>query len=149
VVPDRITRETVIDAPPERVWAVLTEPGQVAQWFSDEVEMDVRPGGRLVFTWHEEGVLAGRVERVEPPHRLTFRWTRDGELREDNSTLVEITLTGESDGGTRLRVEETGFQSLAVPEDDQARFVDENFAGWDRELGDLREYVARQSVGDP
>jgi uncharacterized protein YndB with AHSA1/START domain len=150
VIPDRISREIVIEAPPERVWAILTDPLQLAQWFSDEVKIDARPGGRVVFTWHALGVLAGRVEAVEPPHRFAFRWMPggEGELRENNSTLVELTLTPESGGRTRLRVDESGFQGLAGSDDDRANRVDENSAGWDRELDELREYAARHLVGD-
>jgi uncharacterized protein YndB with AHSA1/START domain len=150
VIPDRISREIVIEAPPERVWAVLTEPVHLAQWFSDEVEIDTRPGGRVLFTWHGRGVLGGRVEAVEPPHRLAFRWTPggEGELRENSSTLVEITLTPESGGRTRLRVDESGFQGLAGSDGDRAHHARENSAGWDRELDELREYVARHPVGD-
>ena len=150
MIPDRITREIVIDAPPERVWAVLTEPAHLARWFSDEVEIDARPGGHVRFTWHALGVLAGRVEAVEPPHRFAFRWTPggEGELREDSSTLVEITLIPERGGGTRLRVDESGFRALAEPESDRARRADENAAGWDRELDELRAYVATRSAGD-
>jgi uncharacterized protein YndB with AHSA1/START domain len=150
VIPDRISREIVIEAPPERVWAVVTEPVHLAQWFSDEVEIDARPGGRVVFTWRRLGVLAGRVEAVEPPHRFAFRWSPggDGEWRENSSTLVEITLTAESGGRTRLRVDESGFQGLAGSDGDRAHHVDENSAGWDRELDELREYVARHPVGD-
>jgi uncharacterized protein YndB with AHSA1/START domain len=150
VIPDRIAREIVIEAPPERVWAVLTEPVHLAQWFSDAVEIDARPGGRVLFTWQGLGVLAGRVEAVEPPHRFAFRWTLggEGEWRENSSTLVEITLTPEGGGRTRLRVDESGFQGLAGSDGDRAHHVDENSAGWDRELDELQEYVARLPVGD-
>jgi uncharacterized protein YndB with AHSA1/START domain len=150
VIPDRISREIVIDAPPERVWAILTEPVHLTQWFSDEVKIDLRPGGRVLFTWHDLGVLAGRVEAVEPPHRFAFRWAPggEGELRENSSTLVELTLTPESGSRTRLRVDESGFQGLAGSDDDRAHRVEENSGGWDRELDELHEYVAQHLVGD-
>ena len=41
VVPDRISREVVIDAPPDRVWAIVTDSQHVARWFSDEAEIDL------------------------------------------------------------------------------------------------------------
>jgi uncharacterized protein YndB with AHSA1/START domain len=148
VVPDRINRETVIDAPPDVVWAIVTEPRHVARWFSDEAEIDLRPGGAMLLTWHGRGSYRGRVEAVEPPHAFVFRWMRrEGEEpAEGTSTRVEITLSAEGPR-TRLRVVESGFQELAWDEEEKARYVGENSAGWVHELTELRDYAARV-VGD-
>ena len=55
VVPDAITREIEIDAPPDVVWAIVTEARHLAGWFSDEAEIDLRPGWRdaahLAWPW--------------------------------------------------------------------------------------------------
>ena len=141
VVPDSIAREIVIDAPPERVWAIVTEAQHIAGWFSDEVEIDLRPGGAMRLTWHRHGSYTGRVETVDPPRTFAFRWLR----REDaeGSTLVVMTLTPEGDS-TRLRVVESGFAGLAWPEDERARHADENRVGWGVELDELRAYAARR-----
>ena len=143
MIPDRISREIVIDAPPAVVWAIVTEPRHVARWFSDEAQIDLRPGGAMLLTWHGHGTYRGRVEAVEPPHTFAFRWVRreDDEPGEGTSTLVEITLAGEGPR-TRLRVIETGFQRLTWAEEDKARYADENSAGWIRELDELRDYAA-------
>jgi uncharacterized protein YndB with AHSA1/START domain len=45
LVPDRIEREIVIDAPVDVVWAVVTEPELISGWLSDSVELDLRPDG--------------------------------------------------------------------------------------------------------
>ena len=46
MVPDQIERETVIAAPVERVWALLTEAEHLGRWFGDAgAEIDLRPGG--------------------------------------------------------------------------------------------------------
>ena len=105
VVPDRISREVVIDAPPDRVWAIVTEPRHVARWFSDEAEIDLRPGGAMVLTWHGHGTYRGRVEAVEPPHRFAFRWLRreDNEPGDGTSTLVEFVLAAEGLGHAATR----------------------------------------------
>lgn len=145
MVPDRISREVVIDAPPGVVWAIVTEPRHVARWFSDEAEIDLRPGGAMLLTWHGHGSYAGRVEAVEQPHRFAFRWLRregGGQPGEGTSTLVEFTLEPEGEG-TRLRVIESGFQRLAWAAEEKARYADENAAGWIRELDELRDYAAR------
>jgi len=147
MIPDRIEREILIDAPPEVVWGVVTDPEHVAGWFSDSAEIELRPGGRAILTWEEHGRVPGRVESVEPPRFFSFRWISGSgtELREDNTTLVEFTLSAEGDG-TRLRVVETGFRDLAGPDDEKAKTVDGHRDGWVRELDDLRAYV-RQRVG--
>ena len=65
-------------------------------------------------------------------------------LDEGNSTLVEFSLRAEQDS-TRLTVVETGFQDLAGPEDEKQRHFDSHRRGWELELGELGEYVARRT----
>jgi uncharacterized protein YndB with AHSA1/START domain len=140
VVPDSIAREIVIDAPPERVWAIVTEAQHLAGWFSDEAEIDLRPGGAMLVTWHAHGTYRGRVETVEAPHTFAFRWLR--RKNAEGSTLVVMTLTPEG-ASTRLRVVESGFADLTWPEDERARHADENRVGWGVELDELRAYAVR------
>jgi uncharacterized protein YndB with AHSA1/START domain len=143
VVPERIEREILIDAPPEVVWSVLTEPGHLAEWFGDSAEIDLRPGGDATFVWEGHPTGHARIETVEPPQRFSFRWIRrtGAEPREGNSTLVEFDLVAE-DGSTRLRVVESGFRELDWPEDEKRRYFSENEQGWGLELEQLREYVS-------
>ncbi len=141
VVPDSIAREIVIDAPPERVWAIVTEARHIAGWFSDEAEIDLRPGGAMRLTWHGHGSYQGRVETVDPPHTFAFRWLRRHDV-DAGSTLVVMTLSPEG-ASTRLRVVESGFGDLAWPEDEQVRHADENRVGWGVELDELRAYAER------
>ena len=144
VVPDTITREIDIDAPPDVVWGIVTEARHLAGWFSDEAEIDLRPGGAMLLTWHGHGTYRARVETVEPPHTFAFRWVlREGvEPVEGSSTLVVMTLTANG-AGTRLRVVESGFSDVSWPEGDRARYAGENAKGWIVELDELRAYAAR------
>jgi uncharacterized protein YndB with AHSA1/START domain len=146
VVPEQIERETVIAAPLERVWALLTEAEHVGRWFGDAgAELDLRPGGALSLSWEQHGTVRGRVVDVEAPRRFSYRWAalpdpHGGEPVEGNSTLVEFTLQPEADG-TRLRVVESGFASLATSEDQRASNHAGNTKGWELEIGELREYA--------
>lgn len=144
MTPDRIEREIVIDAPLEVVWAVVTAPEHIGSWFSDSAEIDLRPGGKGTLTWDEHGSFHLRVEKVDPPHALAFRWARPAgaEPRAGNSTLVDFLLSEEG-AGTRLRVVESGFAELESDEEETARHVQENTQGWEHELGELREYVSK------
>ena len=143
MIPERIEREIVIEAPIDVVCAILTEPEHVAGWFSHSAEIDLRPGGDAIFTWREHGSALAWVERVEPPRFFAFRWVRPvgQEQRKDSSTLVEFTLADEGDR-TRLRVVESGFRELDWSEDAKARYADENTQGWQLELDELRAYVS-------
>jgi uncharacterized protein YndB with AHSA1/START domain len=144
VAPDTIEREILIDAPPRVVWSIVTEAEHLAGWFSDEAEIDLRSGGRMLLTWRGHGAYEGRVETVDPPRLLAFRWqTREGEFSETNSTLVVMTLKAE-EPGTRLRVVESGFATLPWAHEARARYADENSKGWLTELDELRGYVAQR-----
>jgi uncharacterized protein YndB with AHSA1/START domain len=151
MVPDQIERETVIDAPVERVWELITEAEHLGRWFGDAgAEIDLRPGGAMVLRWGEHGTSRGRVVAVEPHTRFSYRWAPfkapGGEEPVDgNSTLVEFTLAPEGDV-TRLRVVESGFASLSTSEEQRATNHAGNTEGWRRELDELREYAEKVSV---
>jgi uncharacterized protein YndB with AHSA1/START domain len=149
MVPERIEQEIVIEAPPEVVWSVLTEPEHIGAWFSDAAEVELRRGGAMTLTWEEHGSFRARVEKVEPPYAFSFRWARpeDTEPQAGNSTLVEFSLQAEGES-TRLRVVESGFRELDLPADEQAKYAEGNTQGWQLELDELREYAAKQ-VGAP
>jgi len=150
VVPDAITREIEIDAPVEVVWKIVTEARHLAGWFSDEALIDLRPGGKMLLTWHDHGLYRARVETVDPPRTFAFRWVlRDGEEPvAGGSTLVVMTLTP-TNAGTRLTVVESGFSDLAWPEDERARYAGQNAGGWIRELDELRAYTAHATGSRP
>ena len=150
MVPDRVEREILIDAPPDVVWSVVTEAEHVGRWFSDSAAVDLRPGGELILTWDEHGAVYWRVEKVDRPHFVSFRWLRPvhdqsggDELREDNSTLVEFSLRPEGDA-TRLTVVESGFRDLSGSEEENQGHVDGHRRGWKLELGELQEYAEKR-----
>ena len=148
---DQIERETVIEAPVERVWELITEPEHVGRWFGDAgAEIDLRPGGAMVLRWTEYGTSRGRVVAVEPRTRFSYRWApfKDPggeEPIEGNSTLVEFTLQADSDG-TRLRVVESGFASLATSEEQRTKNAEGNARGWEHETDELRAYAEKVAI---
>jgi uncharacterized protein YndB with AHSA1/START domain len=145
--PQRIEREILIHAPVDVVWAVVTEPEHISGWFSDSVDLDLRPGGRAVLHWKKHGSsVHGRVERVEPPHFFSFRWVlgSGSEFDQERSTLVEFSLSAEGES-TRLTVVESGFRDLALPDDEKQRHFESHRRGWELELGELTEYIASKS----
>ena len=145
---DSIVRETLVAAPPERVWEVLTRAEYLPRWFgAEKAEIDLRPGGSLVMVWAEHGVGRCRVERVEEPLHFSFRWSieTDVEPVPGEETLVEFTLTPEN-GGTRLQVVESGFSKLDRPADKQEWHRERNVDGWRQVLDAVAAHFAQVST---
>src|ERR1700735_4464777 len=55
VAADSVKREILIEASPEVIWGVITEPEQISRWFSDEAEVEARSGGAGTLTWRPGG----------------------------------------------------------------------------------------------
>jgi uncharacterized protein YndB with AHSA1/START domain len=154
LVRQQLKREIVIEAPPEVVWDIVTEPDQIALWFSDTAELDLRPGGTGTLTWRPGGnatqpieeplAIPVQVQEVDPPRYFSYRWTHpaDAEATPVNSLLVEFTLTPEGDA-TRLSVTESGFQEI---ERDTEGEVEGHAEGWTVHLERLREHAVRESA---
>lgn len=141
---DRIEREIVIEAAPEKVWPLVAEPGF---WATDDESVrgtQATEGQSLVARHSEHGDFPVRVEKADPPRYLAYRWVSafpGEELREDNSTLVEFTLTPEGDG-TRLHVVESGFAALPTSEDNRRNVIKDHTAGWEQCLATLAARAA-------
>ena len=142
MIPNAIEKEVVIDAPLEVVWRVVTNPEQIRQWFADEAEVELRVGGtgRLRFKSGDSYQL--QVEALEPPRRFAFRWVQPegAPVRAHNSMLVEFLLEPEA-GGTRLRVVESGFDTIDWSDAEKAKYADGHSAGWHVLLDRLRAYA--------
>jgi uncharacterized protein YndB with AHSA1/START domain len=145
---DRIERETLIEASVERVWSLVAEPGF---WVADAGSVAgtvAEEGGSVIARNAEYGEFPVRVEKVEPPTYLAYRWASafsGQELTGDNSTLVEFTLTAEGDR-TRLRVVESGFAALAGSEELRSQAHKDNSGGWPQVLDALKARAEQQSV---
>lgn len=145
---DRIERDTLIEAPLERVWPLVAEPGF---WVADEGSLAgtvAKEGESIVARNSEYGDFPVRVEKVEPPTYLAYRWASafpGQELRADNSTLVEFTLSREGDK-TRLRVVESGFAALAGPEELRGKALKDNTGGWPQVLDAFRKRAERPAA---
>lgn len=71
-----------LDAPRERIFKALTDPGELAKWWgpygftTPEVEVDLRVGGGYRFGMQPpDGALfhlAGEYLEIEPPSRLAY-----------------------------------------------------------------------------
>ncbi|GAA2757401.1 hypothetical protein [Actinopolymorpha rutila] len=133
---DRIEREIMIDAPIERVWSLVSEPGW---WIGDgdrSKQTVTREGDLVVVEFQPYGRFGVLPIAADAPAYVSFRGNADpGELPgEDNSTLVEFFLT-EKDGGTLVRVVESGFDTMYPSPEGRADALRGNTQGWELQLG--------------
>jgi len=97
--------------PIERVWAALTSSDALAEWLMPN---DFEPviGHRFTFRTKPaagfDGIVHCEVLELDPPNRMVWSWA-GGKI----DTTVTMTLQPDGDGGTRLRLRQTGFHGLA------------------------------------
>ncbi|WP_405915196.1 SRPBCC domain-containing protein [Streptomyces sp. NBC_00728] len=145
---DRIERETLIEAPLERVWPLVAVPGF---WVADEESLTTTQGTEgesAVVKNAQYGEFPVRVEKVEPPTYVAYRWTSafpGDELSDGNSTLVEFTLIPEG-ANTRLRVVESGFAALSGSPDLRRKAHEDNSNGWPQVLDAFKKRATQPSV---
>jgi uncharacterized protein YndB with AHSA1/START domain len=63
--------------PPDAVWRMVTDPGELRHWFPCEVELELRLGGAMRFTFSPDYVLDGEVLELDAPRRFAFTWGED------------------------------------------------------------------------
>ena len=114
---------------PEKIWRALTQPHLVAEWL---MKGDIRPvqGHRFDFS-AEWGGVSCEVLEIEAHRRLVYSWGDH-----DLDSIVTWTLTPTA-GGTRLRMEQTGFRT------DQPRYFGGARAGWPRFFDNLEKLLER------
>lgn len=127
---ESVEREVYVEARPEVVWAVVTQPEGLARWYAfGGAEVDLRPGGSLVIRRDDHGEYLGFVEKVEPGRRFAYRYAvvPGVDPVPGNSNLVEFTLTPEGEG-TRLLVVESGFERLDAAAEQQTEHAAESWS---------------------
>lgn len=136
-----VRRTINIAAPIEKVWAAVTQAELISRWFGDRTTLDsVEVGALGVFAWDGYGDFPVRIEELDPPHTIAYRWGNDNTaattLDPDNSTVFRFTLEA-IDSGTQLTVVESGFDKLVDP----AASMESNRGGWNSELDELVAYL--------
>jgi uncharacterized protein YndB with AHSA1/START domain len=97
--------ERHLDHPVDKVWAALTEPGELVGWLA-EAEVELVEGGRVVLRWQntdDQGntaVMHATITRLEPPRLLEYEGDIHGTLRwelseEGDSCLLRLTVITE------------------------------------------------------
>lgn len=149
-----ITRTVEIAAPPEAVWAALTDPDELVRWFP--LDARVRPGlhGSIWMSWRGEYEAEMPIRVWEPGRRLRTVWSAGaGQSPEEHASgtpppevglpavaelAVDFQLEGVR-GGTILRLVHSGFGEGETWD----QHVEGIRRGWAMELASLKHYLER------
>jgi uncharacterized protein YndB with AHSA1/START domain len=84
----RLRFERQLAQPIDTVWRAITDPAELAHWFPCEVELELRVGGPMTFTFEQDlsqysdqppgtHTMQGEVSELDPPKRFAFFWGQD------------------------------------------------------------------------
>jgi uncharacterized protein YndB with AHSA1/START domain len=156
---DRIEKTILLNAPRERVWRAVSTAAEYGRWFGVAFDGPFVEGarltGRIVPTQVDpevarlQGPHTGKpfeftVVRIEPSHRIAFRWHPYAvdpalDYSAEPTTLIVFELKDEG-AGTRLTVTESGFERIPLAR--RAAAFTANDSGWAHQTGLLAKYLA-------
>jgi uncharacterized protein YndB with AHSA1/START domain len=116
----------------ERVWAAITDPGELAHWFPSSVELEQRAGGSISFSGDPHtSRQTGVILVFDPPRRFAYTWGGDelhfelDPLAAEQCRLVLINVLADRSAAAR------------------------NAAGWDLCLDELAKLIASRPGAGP
>jgi uncharacterized protein YndB with AHSA1/START domain len=136
---DAVVHEVEYPYPIELVWRALTDREAISQWL---MQTDFSPEVGHKFTFHDpnaqgwSGTVDCEVLVLDEPNRLSYSWSAGF------ATTVTFNLDATADGGTRVRVEQAGFDA-AGDFGKTAREGADYFWGKKTLRGTLPEAIAR------
>jgi uncharacterized protein YndB with AHSA1/START domain len=141
-----VERSIWIAATRERVWKALTDPEQIASWFSPGTQWrstGTQVGAQLSVVDPETGAdtYIQTIELVDPPHRFATRSTPPEDIM-----LTLWTLT-EENGGTRLTLTYSGYEDVAA--ETRSDLLEQNTFGFGMMLENLKAIVENQELPTP
>jgi uncharacterized protein YndB with AHSA1/START domain len=131
-----IVFERRLKQPIEKVWAAITEPARIADWFTTmSFEPNLRLGATVTIAFGPDDVVYGEVTALEPPRVFAYREPQPG----GGNNIVRFELVPDG-AGTRLVFSQTGL--CGKSRDGMA----DNAAGWHGMLNALVDLVAGGKV---
>ncbi len=131
-----IILEIETSASAEELWAALTEPDRVAEWFTDASPLgEVGDPYRLDFG--DGSVVEGVIREIDPGRRFAHTWVWVDALPRQE-TLVTWSVEALPGGGGRVTLVHDGWSEAGA--DSAAR--DDHEAYWSGYLDDLAAILA-------
>ena len=100
--------ERTVTAPPEEVWAALTEPTKIERWLA-QAEFEAAEGGKVHLVWPDNNEMHGAVTKFNPHRELEYSWHEAA-----GASLLRFELEPTAEGST-LRLEHFGTSPEDAP----------------------------------
>ena len=128
---DPYRRTVSANVPTEVAWDAITDPAQVAEWFTSVTTLG-SVGDPYVVDFGDATVRGVVQERGPRAFSYTWRWVAD-----DGPTTVVQWTVAEGDGECLITLRHDGW-----PDDSDGRRMRDDHAGyWDDYLNRLRDYL--------
>jgi len=147
---DRIERKILLKAPRSQVWRALANAEAFGQWFGVALEgkrfvAGERTQGQITYPGYEHLIWDVAVERVEPERVFSFRWhpyavEPQVDYSQESETRVQFELD-DMDGGTLLKVVESGFNN--IPEARRLKAFRMDSRGWDEQMANIEAFLSK------
>ncbi len=142
-----LVAETVVDAPPGRVWKAFTDPNEMTKWMVAHAEMDLKVGGLMRTHYSKEGVLGdpntieNRILSLDPERMLSLKVHKFPMNFPFKAAVAEmwsvVYFEPVGEGRTRVTVRGLGFNETEESQKMRAFFR----AGNQYTLDELKKYV--------
>jgi uncharacterized protein YndB with AHSA1/START domain len=160
---DRIEKQILLHAAPDRVWRAISDSKQFGAWFGVKFDGAFAEGARLTGTIVPTTVdatvarlqepYAGKefeiqCDRIEPMRIFSFRWHPHAvglgvDYSDEPTTLIVFELQ-EVSGSTLLTISESGFDQIPLAR--RAKAWEANDGGWTMQAKCIEKYLAMQTV---
>ncbi|HXX95515.1 MAG TPA: SRPBCC domain-containing protein [Candidatus Bathyarchaeia archaeon] len=143
-----VTKNIVIDAPPEVVFKAITDQNELTNWFPDQAILETKVGGKMKFSFYKNSkrgnnqecgrdtdkFAEGTVTEFILNKKISYTWENSAEP-DFPTTVVTSELEKIDNEKTNLKLLHTGFKA--------SEKVKQYDGGWSHFLNELKKYCEK------
>jgi uncharacterized protein YndB with AHSA1/START domain len=142
-----VTKNIVIDAPPEVVFKAITDQNQLTNWFPDQAILETKVGGKMKFSFYKNSKrgnqecgrdgdksVEGTISEFILNKKISYTWENSYEP-DFPKTVVTWELEKIDNDKTNVKLLHTGFKA-----DEKTKQYNE---GWSHFLNELIKYCEK------
>ncbi|HYA81863.1 MAG TPA: SRPBCC domain-containing protein [Candidatus Bathyarchaeia archaeon] len=142
-----VTKNIVIDAPPEVVFKAITDQNELTNWFPDQAILETKVGGKMKFSFYKNSkrgnpecgrdtdkFAEGTVTEFILNKKISYTWENSAEP-DFPRTVVTWELEKIDNEKTNLKLLHTGFKA--------GEKVKQYDGGWSHFLNELKKYCEK------